>query len=54
MRPEQHEEIVEPSDPELPDLGDYTSYEDGDGYVICDKRNAKAWIRSDVTETIPR
>lgn len=38
----------------IPDLDEYASYEDGDRYVICDRSNAKAWIRSDVTTTLSR
>lgn len=38
----------------VPDLDEYASYEDGDQYVICDRANANAWIRSDVTTTLSR
>lgn len=31
-----------------------TSYEDEHGLVICDKKNASAWIRSDVTVDVRR
>lgn len=42
------------TDSSLPDLDEYASYEDGDRYVICDRSNANAWIRSDVTTPISR
>lgn len=29
-----------------PELEDFTSYEDDDALVICDKQNPRAWIRS--------
>lgn len=32
--------------PEVPDLEDVTSYEDGDATVICDRTNPNAWVRS--------
>jgi|GEM_PF-4076473 len=30
----------------------YADYEDGDALVICDRRNARAWLRSDATTTL--
>ncbi|WP_330631501.1 DUF7331 family protein [Halocatena halophila] len=36
----------------LADLESYTCYEDGDCFVICDRSNATAWIRSDTTAPI--
>ncbi|RRJ32182.1 DUF7331 family protein [Halocatena pleomorpha] len=38
----------------VPDLDEYASYEDGDRYVICDRSNANAWIRSDSPTTLSR
>lgn len=38
-----------------PDPGDfdrYTDYDDGAALVICDRRNARAWIKSDATTTL--
>lgn len=37
------------ADLELPELDGYTSYEDGDYLVVCDRENPNAWIRSDET-----
>jgi hypothetical protein len=31
------------------DFSRFTSYEDGDSVVICDRKNPTAWIRSDLT-----
>lgn len=42
----EHEEL--PAD----DLDDVASYEDGDSLVICDRKNAKAWIESDAATTL--
>jgi len=30
----------------------YADYEDGEALVICDRRNARAWLRSDATTTV--
>lgn len=49
MHTEQHEALAEPAVPQRNDLKEFTSYQDGDGLVICDKQNPKAWIRSDET-----
>lgn len=54
MRTEQHEAAADAVSPDRPELDDVTGYEDGDSHVICEKTNAKAWIRSDVTEAITR
>lgn len=54
MRHHQHEAVAEATAHEPDDLDGVTGYEDGDGYVICETKNAKAWIRSDVIEPIPR
>lgn len=35
--------------PEVPDLDGFTSYEDGNALVVCDRKNTNAWVRSDVT-----
>jgi hypothetical protein len=31
------------------DFDDYAEYEEGDSLVICDRENANAWVKSDVT-----
>ncbi|WP_433623650.1 DUF7331 family protein [Halomicrococcus sp. NG-SE-24] len=54
MYTESREEIAEPREPEVPNLDDFAGYEDGESYVVCDKTNAKAWVRSDVTKTPSR
>jgi len=33
-------------DPEPPTLGRYAGYDDGDDHVVCDRTDARAWIRS--------
>ncbi|PYZ02578.1 hypothetical protein C8039_01835 [Halogeometricum sp. wsp3] len=40
---ESHEKIAEPTESKAPDLDDFTGYEDGESYVVCDKTNAY-WI----------
>lgn len=37
---------------DTPDLDRYTSYEDGDAVVVCDRENPRAWIRSGTTATL--
>ncbi|WP_204357308.1 DUF7331 family protein [Halogeometricum borinquense] len=49
---ESHEKIAEPTESKAPDLDDFTGYEDGESYVVCDKTNANAWIRSDITHSL--
>lgn len=48
MIPVTHAEHAPDVDSELdrPELEDYTSYEDDDALVICDRNNPRAWIRS--------
>lgn len=41
-------EAVDP-EPALPDLDGYACYEDGDHFVVCDRENPNAWVRSDLT-----
>ncbi|AFK21150.1 MULTISPECIES: DUF7331 family protein [Haloferax] len=53
MRTESHEVIDELTESKGTDLDDFTGYEDGESYVVCDKTNANAWIRSDVTTQLP-
>lgn len=43
---------AEYEDPPSDDLDDVASYEDGDSLVICDRKNAKAWIESDAATTL--
>jgi hypothetical protein len=49
MRTEQSETTAEPAERESTDLDEFTGYEDGESYVVCDRTNPKAWIRSDLT-----
>lgn len=35
--------------PEVNSLDRYASYEEGNSVVVCDRKNAKAWIKSDVS-----
>lgn len=47
-------ESIDQTEAPLEDLSDVTGHEDGDSYVVCEKSNPKAWIRSDVaTERRP-
>lgn len=41
-------------EPELDSLDRYASYEEGDSVVVCDRKNAKAWIKSDVSAGLKR
>lgn len=34
-------------EPEYVDFDRFTSYEDGDATVVCDRKNPNAWLRSD-------
>lgn len=52
MRTESSETIADTPDATLPDLDEFAGYEDGESYVVCDRENATAWIRSDVTTTL--
>lgn len=50
---EKHEALaaVQPQ-PDVADLTDFVDYEDGGDLVICDRENARAWVRSDATVPI--
>lgn len=37
------------AEPERIDFDDYASYEEDDSLVVCDRKNASAWVKSDVT-----
>lgn len=52
MQTEITAEQVEQTEPEGADLDRFTSYEDGDTLVICDRKNPDAWIRADVTDDL--
>jgi hypothetical protein len=52
MRKETVQRGDEVPEAESIDLDEFTGYEDGNSYVVCDRRNPQAWIRSDVTETL--
>ena len=41
-------------EPQFNSLDRYASYEEGDSVVICDRKNAKAWIKSDVLVCVER
>lgn len=49
MREQAQITDVEQSAPEKPDFDSFASYEDGDDLVICDRKNPKAWIKSDTS-----
>lgn len=49
MRSDVQHAAIDQTDASLEDLNDVTGYEDGDSYVVCEKSNPKAWVRSDVT-----
>jgi len=38
--------------PESIEFDRYADYEDGGALVICDRRNARAWLRSDTTTAL--
>jgi len=40
------------SEPEPATLDRYAGYEDGDGFVVCDRRDARAWLRSDTVVSL--
>lgn len=47
MHTEAHE-VLDEHDDELPcDLSEFAAYDDGDYFVVCDRSNPNAWIRSD-------
>lgn len=54
MYTDQDTQRVEQHAPPEPDHEGFTGYEDGDSYVVCDRKNPNAWIRSDVTEPLSR
>lgn len=33
-------------------LENVASYDDGDSFVVCDRKNAQAWIRSDTVNDL--
>lgn len=39
---------------EVNSLDRYASYEDDDSVVVCDRKNAKAWVKSDVSVGVER
>lgn len=40
--------------PERTDYDRFADYEDGNDLVVCDRRNPKAWIKSDTVVRIDR
>lgn len=52
MYTEPREAVAEPAEAELVDLEAFTSYEDGDAHVICDRENPNAWIRAEETRSL--
>lgn len=51
MDTENYSDAVElaRTEPERIDFDEYASYEEDDSLVICDRENANAWVKSDVT-----
>lgn len=45
MNPNSQQETVR-DEPTVPKFDEYVSYDDDGATVICDRRNAAAWIRS--------
>lgn len=43
---------VEPVEPTFVDLSEFTSYEEDERTIICDRKNPNAWIRSDLVSSI--
>lgn len=45
---------VEPAQafPDRKDFDEYASYEESDSLVVCDRTNANAWVKSDVTMAV--
>jgi hypothetical protein len=41
-------------EPEVNSLDRYASYDEGDSVVVCDRKNAKAWLKSDVSVGVER
>lgn len=51
MNAKNHSHAVETArdGPNSIDFDDYASYEDGDSLVVCDRENANAWVKSDLS-----
>lgn len=47
MKSSTKQQVSASTTPTDPDLDRYTSYEDDDALVVCDRENPRAWIRSD-------
>lgn len=41
-------------EPQVNSLDRYASYDEGDSVVVCDRKNAKAWVKSDVSVGVKR
>lgn len=52
MRERTKQVEVERVEPQITELEQFASYEDGDGVVICDRKAPNAWVRSDTTARI--
>lgn len=54
MDTQNHSRAVETAraEPGRIDFDDYASYEEGDFRVICDRENANAWFKSDVSVAV--
>jgi hypothetical protein len=52
MRTDAHTQTTDQAVPAREDLDDVTCYEDDGCLVVCEKANASAWIRSDVTTDV--
>lgn len=54
MREQTQVVDVDQATPAAVDLEQFASYEDDDGFVICDRKNPNAWIKAETTEQIER
>lgn len=40
------------AEPDHKDFDEYASYEENDSLVVCDRTNANAWVKSDVSMAV--
>lgn len=52
MPTERLDDAVDAPEPDVASLDEYTGYEDGDWYVVCERSNPNAWIRMRDTTTL--
>lgn len=43
---------TDPDDHPADDLENVTAYNDGDAFVVCDRKNTRAWIRSETVADV--